>query len=71
MYFNETNDTNIDDEFNNGKRKRKKKVKDDMNTNTNTEKKEFKFRFTPDTLLMCFYGFLLIVGIVLIIICIN
>ena len=62
MYFNETNETNIDDEFKGKKRKKFKKERE------STEKKSFKFRLTPDTLLMCFYGFLLIIGIVLIII---
>ena len=66
MYFNESNNTNIDGEFKSEKKsifKRKlKPVKD------GEKKKKY---ITMDTLLMFFYGFLLIVGIVLIIISIN
>lgn len=65
MYFNGTNDTNIDDELKGKKKKIKKEKKQ------NTEKKEFKFKFTPDTLLMGFYALLLISGIVLIVISIK
>ena len=65
MYFNGNNNTNIDDEFGNTK---KSIFKRDNNKGT-TEKKNF--HFTQDTLLMCFYGFLLIIGIILIIISIR
>ena len=67
MYFNETNDTNIDDEL----KGKKKKIKKEKKEKVIGEKKEFKFRFTPDTLLMGFYALLLIVGIVLIVISIK
>ncbi len=52
MYFNNANNTNIDNELKKTKTTRVKK----------------KFYFTRDMLLMCFYALLLITGIVLIII---
>lgn len=66
MYFNESNDTNIDGEF---KSEKKSLFKRKLKPVKNGEKK--KKHITMDTLLMFFYGFLLIVGIVLIIISIN
>ena len=72
MYFNGANNTNIDDEF--GKKKKlrlKKNAKESSVTQvpqtSKTPKERKKIHFNQDTLLMCFYGLLLIVGIVLII----
>ena len=64
MYFNETNNTNIDKELKKNKKigPRIEKVKEKKVSSGS------KFRFSPDTLLMCFYGLLLIVGIILIIV---
>ena len=67
MYFNGTNDTNIDDEF--GKKKKLKIKKAPKEPKEPGEKK--KIHFNQDTLLMCFYGLLLIVGIILIIISVK
>ena len=53
MYFNESNNTNIDREL------KKEKAK--------APKEKKKFYFTRDMLLMCFYALLLITGIVMII----
>ena len=65
MYFNDTNNTNIDKELKKGK-----SIKKRSKTNTKVfDMKVFKdFRFSPDVLLICFYATLLIAGIILIII---
>ncbi len=62
MYFNDTNDTNIDRELKKGKKIKKERK------NRESIFKNFNFRFSPDILLICFYALLFIVGIVLIIV---
>lgn len=74
MYFNGMNDTNIDDEF--GKRKKTKEKKETpeitevepekVEEKPAREKKKIKLNLSEDSILTIFYGFLLIIGIVLI-----
>ena len=69
MYFNESNNTNIDKELKKDK-KHKTQSKSEKKSKPSSERVKLfeNFRLSPDTLLMFFYGFLLIVGIILIII---